>query len=753
MVRRQCRYFVNLIVMLISISAFANIDKMDARLGRLAMNPERVRTESPVLRKSGTTYLVRTIVTLRGSAAELDNVRVIYHYDDMAIVDIALPMLHHISDLDCVVYMEMPTPTKATLDQSTQIIGAVQAREGRGAGGRNVVVGIIDSGIDWRHDDFLKPDGTTRIKYLLDLSEAGAVYGGIVYGEDQINAALAGHGNINAVDISGHGTHVAGIAAGDGVEGYGYGDYAGVAPEADIVAVKATRDRQGSEFYTTDQILALAFIDSVAQVLGKPWVANLSLGGHSGAHDGTSPVERYIDKITGPGIPGKAVVTVAGNDGDRDIHAKTSISSANDSPLISFAIDAFTPNAGPSNDVIELTGWYDGSRKIGVTLISPSGNRYGPVLPSQVFPDGDRSHPSSDGSIYIWNGFYFTDSGEEGQSGANPHNGDREFYISISDDDQAVLPATGEWHIEFSGAGGAIDMWLVNSSMEAYFIQGKVNDGKLTIPGTAKNSITVASFISKKTWQDLDGNRLTFDSQGNFAVGQISPFSSPGPVRKADYQKPDIAAPGQIICSTFSVDSPPTNPYSIFQSDPNLPNALINQDGYHALSSGTSFAAPHVTGAVALILEQNAQLSVNQIRDILQKAADSDGWVGDVPNTLWGWGKVNVFQALLLDPEEEPPTMLSLYPAAPNPFVGRTGITFDVPLLENIPTTRIVIYNALGREVRTLVNEMKNSGSHTVYWDGHDDGGAPVGKGVYFIQMTFGVSKIAKKALFLGIEK
>ncbi|MBN1465864.1 S8 family serine peptidase, partial [candidate division KSB1 bacterium] len=610
-----------------------------------------------------------------------------------------------------------------------------------------------DSGIDWRHDDFLTPDGATRIKYILDLSETGPVYGGTVYTEDQINAGLAGFGSIDQVDISGHGTHVAGIAVSDGASDYGYGDYAGIAPEADIVIVKATRDRQGSEFYSTDQILALAFIDSVAHILGKPWVANLSLGGHSGAHDGTSPVERYIDKITGPGIPGKAVVTVAGNDGDRDVHAKISISPGNDEPAISFEIESFTPNVGPSNDVVEMTGWYDGARKIGITLIAPSGNRYGPVLPSQVFP-GNSSHPSADGSIYIWNGFYFTDSGEDGQPGANPYNGDREFYISISDDDQSVRPAAGEWRIEFSGTGGLIDMWLANSTMDAYFVLGKVDDGKLTIPGTARHSITVGSFISKKSWQDLDGNRLTFDSQGDLAAGQLSPFSSPGPVRKADYQKPDMAAPGQIIASTFSANSPPTNSYSIFQSgDPNLPHALINSDGYHALSSGTSFAAPHVAGAVALILEQNAELSVVQIKDILQRAADTDQWVGDAPNISWGWGKLNVFKALLIDPEEEPPTLLRLYPAAPNPFMGRTRITFDLPLLENIPSTRIVIYNALGRKVCTLVDEVKNSGSHTVYWNGCDEGGKAVGKGVYFIRLTFGANEITKKALFLGIEK
>ena len=78
---------------------------------------------------------------------------------------------------------------------------------------------------------------------------------------------------------------------------------------------------------------------------------------------------------------------------------------------------------------------------------------------------------------------------------------------------------------------------------------------------------------------------------------------------------------------------------------------------------------------------------------------------------------------------------------------------FDLPLLENIPVTKIVIYNALGRTVRTLVNETRNTGSHAVYWDGRSYSGEPVGCGVYFIRMTFGRSELVRKVVFLGMEK
>jgi subtilisin family serine protease len=741
------------ILLLLSTVVLAGIEKLDPRLGRIALSTNIERSDPTILRKIGTTTFIRAIITTDGDLRELRNagVRIIHARDDMAIVDIPPAQLVAVSDLPSVVYMEAPRSNTAQLNESTKAIDAIKARSQRGATGKGAIVGIIDSGIDWRHHDFRHADGSTRIKYILDLSQAGPVYTGTVYTEVDINDALDNSGRVMQVDVSGHGTHVAGIAASDGQVGAGFGDYAGVAPEADLVIVKATRDAEGREFYTDDQIFALAFIDSVADILGKPWVANLSLGGHSGAHDGTSPVERYIDQLTGQGIQGKAVVTVAGNDGDVDVHAQTRITSSSEKAKITFHISTYTANAGTGNDIIVFDGWYDGDKRIGVTLTSPSGEKFGPVLPAQVFPnDGSAGVTSDDGTVYMWNGFY--NSGNDYQPGANPHNGDREFYIQIDDTDNR-RPAPGEWQIEFSGTGGSIDMWISNMSMDARFEQGNTETGKLTIPGTSRNSITVGSFISKKSWTDLDGNNLTFDSNGEFTVGDLSDFSSPGPVRQGGYQKPNIAAPGQIVASSMSAQASQNNAYSIFNANnPKYPNALVNEDGDHGLNSGTSMAAPHVTGAVALLLAEQPDLTAIQIRDILEKSADRDTQTGSVPNDFWGFGKLNIYDALQLTPEDEEPSMLKLFPPAPNPFNGRTRISYEIPQVENNRTTEIVVYNAMGQKVRTLVKDVKNTGQHDVYWDGLNSNAKPVASGVYFITMTFGSSKQVKKIVFLGTE-
>jgi subtilisin family serine protease len=727
----------------------SGIGKLGPRIGRLVLSPERAETAQPDLFKgSDGQNNIQVVVTHNNGLRDIRNVggSVICSRGDIAVVSVPLNKLEAVSNLPSVIYVESPLPAQAQLDQSTVQIQARKVQNQRGVLGRNVIVGLIDSGIDFWHHDFRNADGSTRIKYLLDLSTPGPIYGGTVFDENDINTTLDGGGNVNQNDVSGHGSHVAGIAAGDGSTNSTIGVFAGVAPGADLVIVKATRDQAGAEFLSTDQIKALTFIDSVAAFLNQPYVANLSLGGHNGAHDGTSVVERFIDSLVGAGKPGKVVVTVAGNDGDADIHAAITFSASSNANM-SFQVDSYFPQIGAGNDMIVLSGWYNGGASIGVTLISPSGTRYGPVLPSNIF-----DQKTDNGSIYIWNGYY--DNGSSYQNGLNPFNGDREFYVQIYDEEQDKRPASGEWRIEYTGTGATVDVWIASATMGVNFVNGKSDVGKISIPGTARNAITAAAYISKKNWYDLDGNHLTFDSENQRDKGDISDFSSPGPVRKGGYQKPDIAAPGQIIASTYSSQALPSSPHSIFaQTDPRYPNALINQDGDHGMNSGTSMAAPHVTGAVALILEQSPNLTALQIREMLVKSTRTDEYVGSTPNNSWGWGKLDVFNALQINPGEETPTKLQMFDPAPNPFLNQTRITYELPLLDEIGVVRIVIYNAIGQQVRVLVEEEKNVGSHIVYWDGRDSFGSAVGSGVYLLQMKFGNSEIVKKVVFLSRNK
>ncbi|MDZ7346540.1 MAG: S8 family serine peptidase, partial [candidate division KSB1 bacterium] len=235
--------------------------------------------------------------------------------------------------------------------------------------------------------------------------------------------------------------------------------------------------------------------------------------------------------------------------------------------------------------------------------------------------------------------------------------------------------------------------------------------------------------------------------------GQFSSLSSPGPVRKGGYVKPDIAAPGQIIVGAYSVDAPPNGRYSIFNSgSTRYPNAYVNKDGKHALSSGTSMAAPHVAGAAALLLQQDATLTAQQIKEMMTGTARVDAFVGATPNIRWGWGKLDVLEALAAEPPDEEGSLLALLPPQPNPFLNRTAVSFQVPVSSGQAAVELDVYDALGRRVRKLVRGASPAGRQTVYWDGLDDGGRAVAGGIYFVRLKINRWSVVQKLVFCGVN-
>ncbi|OGC08790.1 hypothetical protein A2V82_04810 [candidate division KSB1 bacterium RBG_16_48_16] len=656
----------------------------------------------------------------------------------MAIAVFPLSRLEEISSLPSVVYLESPAISYPLTDKSLPDIGATSVQEQLGYSGRGVLVGVIDSGIDCFHPAFQKQDGTTRIRAILDLSVPGNVYGGTVFSEHDINQALSG-GDLLHTDKSGHGTHVAGILAGYSFVESDYKQYKGVATEAEIVVVKATRDDALNEFRTTDEIIGLAFIDSVAKALGKPYVANLSFGGQAGPHDGFSPTERFIDNLTGLGVPGKVVVAAAGNEGDEKIHAQAHTTNSKTRAEITFQVDSYSEQAGSGNDNITFDGWYDGDRKVSVTLVTPSGQSLGPVLQGFVLQENTQ-----DGRVYIWNGFY--ESGDQYVQGRNPFNRDREMYIEISDGN-GTAPKNGLWKLKYSGDQSQVDVWQVNASMPVSFIEGNVDFGKTTIPGTAKNVITAGSYVTKVEWQDVDLNRLTLVE--DLTVGEISSFSNPGPTRDGRI-KPDLCAPGQIIASVKSSLAEAGSQGSIFYSGSSeFPNAFVLPGSLYGLSSGTSFAAPHVAGVVALLLEKNPETTALQIRNMLTSSARDDRITVSAANQ-WGAGKINAYGAFQLEPGAEPPLDYKLVRAYPNPFSGGTRIEYNLPLSEKSDITEIKIYNSLGQEVRLLQSSYQAAGSHFIHWDGRDDSGRSLASGIYFIYFKSGEFEKMQKVVFMS---
>jgi subtilisin family serine protease len=710
---------------------------LDPRLYRQWLVNRQSASDSALQKVDGGTVGFIANGRFPASALEERGGRVRWQRGDLAIVIAPVERLIDLAATPGLTYLEAVSTARPVTDVSIPEIGGVKARTTTGLSGRNVLIGIVDSGIDWRHEDFLDPNGKTRIRAILDFSVPGGYYGGTLFTANQIDAALAGGMDLTTRDYSGHGTHVAGIAAGDGGTGSEPGTYAGLAPAAGLIIVKATRDPFVSEFSSEDQLLAIDFIDSVATAAGMPCVINLSYGTTFGPHDGTSAVERFIDSISGPG---RVVVAAAGNEGDKNSHAQVSPAASN--ATISFTLSAYSSLPGNNNDYLLLDGWYEGSSQVSVSLITPANETIGPIAYGRYYDKNTTS-----GYVMIWNGFY--ENGGEVISGPNPYNRDKEVIIEISDA-AGTLPASGKWQLKLSGSSELIDFWIASETMPVQFGDGASIRSTVTAPATGKSVIAVGAYTTREVWTDIDGNNLTLDTKGTIKIGDVTEFSGAGPSRDGRL-KPDLTAPGRIIGSSLSADADPMTSYSVFAStSASYPNAFILPDGVHGLSLGTSMAAPHVSGTVALLLEKKSDLSAALVKQVINSTARAVS--GSSKANQWGNGKLNAYAAVTASLDSLPDDSgETLFLPWPNPFTISTAIAYDLDGSTGggqIP--EISVYNAIGQRVPALLyHESISSGRNLVRWYGQNTSMQRLAAGVYFFVLQYQNRKIVRKLCLL----
>jgi len=581
-----------------------------------------------------------------------------------------------------IVYIEPAWRTQTQLDASGPAIGADLVHAGVSpVNGDGVLIGIVDTGIDYEHLDFRVDrdgDGTEESSRIVAIWDQTRGLFGATYAREQIEADLAagygpGEGEVYQLDADGHGTHVASIAAGDGSSSVN--GFVGVAPAAELVVVKTS-------FFTSDILAGVEYVFEQADALGVPAVVNLSLGGHDGPHDGTSLFEEGLDALAQG--PGRIIVVSAGNEGDEFIHTSSTL--GGDSAAFDFV---------PTDWEVEISVWYPGTSQFDITIVPPSES-------PMVVPTGaNTGHvPTLDGIVYV----------DNAAGGPNPNNGDHQAAIRVSS-----VTAGERWRIVVTdqGGGGRFDAWV--TSQTADIVGG---DGLTTIaePGNADRVITVGSFNSKGTWPSAAGmqNYLT-----DYPLGAISSFSSSGPTRDGRL-KPEITAPGAWICAAHSTSA------TAF-------SYLMNPDGLHAMELGTSMSAPHASGAVALLLSIDESMTVADVRDVLTSTATADAFTGSTPSPRWGWGKLNVADAVAAVRSAEPPPV---DPPAdpPAPEVGvaanpvATEAVFEYALPEDTQSAELRVYNVAGQRVFAAPLAV---GSVTLSWNLEDLQGSPLASGLY----------------------
>ena len=490
--------------------------------------------------------------------------------------------------------------------------------------GQGVLVAVIDSGVDYTLPDFRNEDGTTRIRYLWDQSlkavEGEHVpkgYGmGVEYTKEEIDAAFPdfyhvitpknivtqGAITIRTRDISGHGTAVAAIAAGNG-RGSG-GVYAGVAPQSEFIVVKLGNPMSGGFPRTTELMQGIDYVIRKAQELRMP-VAWGCFGNTYGARDGTSLLERFIDDISniwksciciGTGNEGATAGHTSGrlrektveeqNIGNRNLLENVR---ANTEQEIELAVQEKQPS-------LNAQIWKRYVDQIDISIVSPTGTRIGPVK-EQL---GTQRFTVDATEILLYYGE------------PSPFSTNQEIYLDFLPRGSYIN--SGVWKMVLTPrkiVDGHYEMWIPG--------EGTLNPGTgflrpvssttLTNPATAIRAITVGAYDS-----------LTFS---------YADFSGRGPLtgESASAVKPDLVAPG-VNVSTISVGG------SVMQF------------------SGTSFSTPFVTGSAALLMEwgivrgNDSYLYGEKVKAYLRRGAEPFPGIEKYPNEMVGYGRLCLAESI-----------------------------------------------------------------------------------------------------------
>lgn len=580
-------------------------------------------------------------------------------------------------------YVEASRPYHPVVDVSVPATGAGEAWTLSGPSsqpltGHGVLVAVVDTGADWSHPDLRNADGTTRILHLLDQTCSVTDYAPCVttgtvstagreWAASDINGWLtAGQLPGEVVDTEtgarlpddtfpgvtcdvaagcGHGTHVTSVAAGTG-HSHTSRTFRGVAPDAALLIVR-------SDLESASIMRAWSWIIEKAKALGRPAVIVNAFGFDYGPHDGTDSVEQELDRLSGPGV---IFVVAAGNAGAAGKHASGTV--AADTPS-KFAFQLTTEGEG------SFSLWYPATEQWKFSLSKP-----GSTEPVATVSPGEQTS-----DIAVQDGSATTTFTVDASAAPHPvHTTLNHLSLTVS---RPSGGQSGAWFGELSHISGSgtvrWDAWTTAGELAFYRTGlGGTTGGRdalrtLTEPANAARAISVAAYTTRLTWPCdalptptptlAAGITPTATSTATPTAtatpsctqslhapptpqptpGGVAHFSSRGPTRDGR-QKPDLTAPGEPIIGARAIRVP-------------TPNLAPYASTHQVMRQGTSLAAAHAAGAIALLLQANPLLSPEEASALLRNTAQRDEYTAAHMGTAtpwsepWGAGKLQVLPA------------------------------------------------------------------------------------------------------------
>jgi len=465
--------------------------------------------------------------------------------------------------------------------------------------GSGVIIGIIDTGIDYTNSVFLKSDRTTKILAIWDQTIDSVdqypklyypAYYGTEYTAEQINQALKSPNPLEivpSVDENGHGTKLAGIAAGSENR---ENNFSGVAPDADLLIVKLKQAKNNLRdyfsippnepcFQENDLIWGIQYLVETARKLKRPLSICIGIGTSQGAHNNAGNLNNVVSVVGD--FPGTSICASAGNEGNARRHFYSALDP--NSPPVPIELNVAENESGFSLEI-----WGDPPMLYAIDILSPTGE-YVPTIFGKLEETRTIRFIFEQTIIYL-------------------------DYILIEEETgkQVILlrfknPTTGAWRFQITGRGdltGAIHAWLPSGnfiSQETYFIRSNPYT-TITSPGNSYVPMTLVAY-------NQSNGSLYLNSSKGYSTSNIL--------------NPDLAAPGvNIQCPG------PNNTFTTL--------------------TGTSASAAHTTGIAAMILEWGivrnnyTNLDTIGIKKFLIRGAKRNPQIL-YPNRDWGYGIIDVF--------------------------------------------------------------------------------------------------------------